>query len=112
MSKVEEISVEAMEIKVTIAKGQEFVQVMAKALIAMLDAHRAVNYVESRIETAEGVPLSITIQRIVDGKSPHDLRLEAERRVQILTLELDACHSVIKDLQSECIVARSQTNQV
>ncbi|WP_455233070.1 hypothetical protein [Geopseudomonas aromaticivorans] len=56
------------------------------ALAAQFFNSKATNYIEMHLESDEAGPLVVTLQR-QQGKTPHDLRLEAEARAEALEKE-------------------------
>ena len=75
---IETLSINQGEMTATIRS--EAVQALANILAGWFDDHGGVNYVEVQLTNKELGPLLMTVQRL-DGKTPHQLRTEAEQRM-------------------------------
>jgi len=65
----------------------EFVYVMAALLVDLFKAMDGENYVEMSIDHTELGPLVMTLQR-KDGKTPHQLKKDAEDKLQKVLSQL------------------------
>lgn len=61
--------------------AQERVVLIAGVLMAWFEQLGAVNYVETTLSTAAGETFVLSLQR-KNGKTPHELRLEAEAKLE------------------------------
>lgn len=86
------ISMEALPdqgVRVQLAIGVELAAKMAESFRALLDGAGSINYVEQRFVPRDGGEAYTVIVCRPDGKTPHQLRAEAEAQRDHLVGELD-----------------------
>jgi len=67
--------------------------IMARSFGDLLLNQKAPNYIETRFHTPQGDKLLVTVQR-TDGKTPHELRAEAEEKIADLEKQLEGLRAV------------------
>ena len=87
------------------------VQLMVDALADQFVESGAPNYIEMQFHSKATGPLLFTLQR-VDGKTPHQLRAEAEQERDALRAELSKQQALTDAAQHIAEVAQSRANQL
>ncbi|MGW1433103.1 hypothetical protein ACWD6K_31345 [Streptomyces sp. NPDC002431] len=78
-----------------LAEAIELVRIFAAGMRGVLDGHGATNYVEMEMtDGATGEGFTVTIRRR-ERPTPHELRQQAEARVEELTAELAAARQIL-----------------
>jgi hypothetical protein len=86
------------ELKLTLEMSEETVHSLAEPVRMYLDEFQAVNYVEMRLQDKATEAEFIYIVQRAAGKSPHDLRREAEERVAQLEEQLAAAREQVNGM--------------
>ncbi|AHH20794.1 hypothetical protein NONO_c60180 [Nocardia nova SH22a] len=96
--------------KPTSEEARELVLAMSLACGRMLDDDQAPNYVEFEVQPA-GHPGYIVHVRRQPGRSPHSLRLEAEKRAERAEAIVERVREYVDELTSVLVVGGSSSEQ-
>ena len=83
------------------------IQLMVEALATQFVESGAANYIEMQFHSEATGPLLFTLQR-VDGKTPHQLRAEAEQERDALRAEVESWRGLAKQFGNEADALRAQ----
>jgi hypothetical protein len=79
----------ALDLSPSSSAGKEQIQMMAQNFLEVLNEIHAVNYAEMSLQSKDGKRVIVTLQRQDEGKTPHQLRTEAEAERDALKVECE-----------------------